>query len=152
MSRKGGKQRNKLQVENDRQQIVELYLKGFTQAQIAEALDLHQTMVSKELASIREKWQQVYLIDFNEKQGAMLEMIDDQEEKYIEGYERTGDIKFLIGIDRCIDMRIKIFGLYGRQMDVRTNRETVTFPEGDIEKQTPILMRVFNKNEDEGEG
>ena len=53
------------------------------------------------------------------------------------------------GIDRCIDMRIKLFGLYGRSRNVREVNETITFPEGDIEKQAEMLMSMFDKTGDD---
>jgi IS30 family transposase len=115
MSRKGGKQRNKFQVAFDRFRITELYLKGLTQTQIANQLDMHQTMVSKELAEIRRQWQDEYLGKFHLKQCYELGCLDEEEERQMRKFERSknsgdGDPVYLDSALRCIEKRLKIIG------------------------------------------
>ena len=56
----------KLQIEQRRQEVGGLYLKGSTQAQIARELGVAQSTVSVDLKAIRREWRDSRIRDFNE--------------------------------------------------------------------------------------
>jgi hypothetical protein len=176
MGRKPGPQRTRMIKANHMYQEAQMYLQGYSQAQIAKTLNVAVMTVNKDLAEVRERWVQSAIIDFTERTGAELEKIDKLEMEYIEGYERSkksritvikkrlpiyrekesgrlyvskegglidsagepveiagkkkervdeiiieesiktenrdGDPTWLNGIAHCIDMRLKLFGLY----------------------------------------
>jgi DNA-binding transcriptional regulator LsrR (DeoR family) len=116
MSRRGGKQRNKTQIEFDRKRIVELYLKGMNQTEVAHEIGMHQTMVSKELAAVRQRWVITYMKMFSRKVFEELEEVDRLEQQFQEKYEKSkrhgiGNINYLDGVLQCVAKRMKILGM-----------------------------------------
>lgn len=121
-------------------QLVEVkdrYLRGETQAGIGARLDLSQSQISRDLATIQRRWRESTLVDINEARQRELERIDTLEREYwqawiasrgeqqrstaskagdvsraqIVKYDSPGDPRFLAGVQWCVEQRCKILGL-----------------------------------------
>lgn len=129
--------RTKVQRENDLVLISELYLKGKTQAEIAEVLKLDQSQISYDLATLRTRWAAQTVYNLDQLKAQELEKIDTVERTYWQGWERSlqertktrqyvdkekakatieketavGDPRFLDGVLKCIERRCKILGI-----------------------------------------
>jgi hypothetical protein len=116
-----------------------MYLQGHLQAEIAAHLSVSQQQISYDLARIRDQWRESALIDFNEAKNRELERIDLLEREYWEQWEKSkeggvktkgqkkiggevvettvqaesglGDVKYLQGVQWCIERRCKILGV-----------------------------------------
>lgn len=129
-----------------RAKIAHLYRLGVLQIDIAKELEISETIVSRQLAAIRESWRKSAIIDFNEALGRELERIDWIELQACEGWEkskkdlvvmtryknrdgdtvdelkksnRDGDPRFLQQISWCSEQRARLLGLI-------TNKQQVT--------------------------
>lgn len=124
-----------------RMEVATLYLEGWRQSDLAERFGVNQSTISRDLAAIRQQWLESTLIDFNEAKARELARIDKLEREYWEQYEaskggrtvatvqeaaggkrqtvrketRTGDPRYLSGVQWCIEQRLRIFGLYAPQ-------------------------------------
>ena len=128
----------KHELELRRQQTSAMYLAQKTQAEIAAALGVSQTTVSKDLSLIRKRWQKSALVDMNEAKNRELARIDALEREYwlawqaskekqvtttakkkttggeeaiMTAREQTGDPRYLAGVQWCIERRSKILGI-----------------------------------------
>lgn len=73
--------------------VAKLYLEGKAQWEIAELVGSTQPTVSKDLAEIREQWQESYKEAFSEKVAVELAKIDKVEAAAWEGWYRScGDV------------------------------------------------------------
>jgi len=138
---KGKSPRTSIQIENDRVFIAEKYLQGWTQQKIADHLEIPQQCVSDELKTIRKRWLESSIRDFDEAKSRELARIDLLEKEAWEAWEKSklpkttkthkrgqtpkGDINeitdkveeregnkaFLDVIDRCILRRCTILGI-----------------------------------------
>ena len=79
--------RSPTQIEYDRKEIARRYLKGETQAAIAETLGLSQGMISYDLARIKEAWLESAIMDFNEMRSRELARIDVLEREYWQAWQ-----------------------------------------------------------------
>jgi len=174
----------------------EMYLRGFTQREIAAKLGISQKTVSLDLAELRERWVASTAVNFNEVMGAELAKIDEQERTYREQFEnemitkkvikqipvyknkkgesfidkdgklhleedlelvRTGEVvteesitiskgeaRWLEGIDRCIDKRCKIFGLY-RTVSQDGGGGITEIPAGNLKAQMALVLSIFDE-------
>jgi len=130
--------RTKFERENDLQRIAELYLKGWYQSAIAKEIGVAQPQIAYDLKEIRQRWRESSIRDFDEDRNQELERIDILEREYWSAWERSkeektrtrqtkhGDISsasveketllgnpaYLSGVERCIELRCKILGLY----------------------------------------
>ena len=133
--------RNKVQIERDRQRIVELYCQGVPQFKIAADVHLSSAMVSYDLRVIQKRWSQATSINLDEAKGRELTKIDNLERTYLDAWQRSlqgkesqesgkvelprgimtharlrkentfGEGAFLNGVQWCIEMRCKILQL-----------------------------------------
>lgn len=130
--------RSKVQREHDLARIAELYLKGYTQVQIAQELGLTQPIVSRDLTTLQERWIEQTTIDFDAAKGKELARLDALEREYWQAWRRSleqvtktrtkrnhmgdeaivvreetsGNPSFLAGVQGCIDQRCRLLGLY----------------------------------------
>lgn len=81
--------RSKSQRGRDRRLIASLYLKGEYQADIAAAVGISQSAVSKELTRLQDEWRQSSLIDINEAKARELAKIDTLELEYWAAWKRS---------------------------------------------------------------
>jgi hypothetical protein len=133
--------RSKDEREVHRVEIAQLYLKGNTQAAIAEKLDISQQQVSYDLKVIRKRWLESSVRDFDELKSNELAKIDLLEAEAWKAWERSigtkkivskkkgvngkgpidetttrveelaGNPAFLTAVNNCIDRRCRILGL-----------------------------------------
>ncbi|MCC6457266.1 MAG: hypothetical protein IT328_20095 [Caldilineaceae bacterium] len=130
--------RSKVQREYDLTRIAELYLTGHTQAEIANVIGLTQQIVSRDLATIQQRWEEQSTIALDAAKRRELARIDELERTYWEAWRRSleqvtktktkrnhmgdeaivireetsGNPAFLAGVQNCIDQRCKLLGLY----------------------------------------
>jgi hypothetical protein len=142
MSTKGKRQRSPFQILEDRQMIAHLYLTGKKQWEIGLEMNLTQARISQELKIVRKAWLDSSIRDFDKAKAEELAKIDRLEVEYWDAWKRScetrekhitttrtnergdesgarverenlyGDPRFLQGVERCIEQRCKIFGLY----------------------------------------
>lgn len=197
MGRKTEPERGGLLKINHQAKIAEMYLRGYTQVQIAQELDISQPTVSNDLAAIRDRWRQAALVNFNEREQAELEKIDALEREYLKGYieskekrviktkkkvprvvdeegnmqvntdgeletninhrieyvtaekiireeEKVGDPRWLEGIQRCIDQRCKVLGLYRTTPSTSGQGDTgETGPT--VKSRVTLLLGIFEQ-------
>ena len=138
---RGRRGRSQDQIRKDRAEIARLYLERKTQAEIGERLGLSRQQIAYELKAVRAEWLQSSLMDFNTRKAEELARIDALEREYLAAWEaskrahetttteqttrgdgervraairkedQTGDPRYLVGVQWCIDRRCKIFGL-----------------------------------------
>lgn len=122
-------------------EIASRYLKGETQAAIANALGINQSTVSRDLAALRMVWRESATRDFDELVAEQLAKIDALEAEYWQAWQRSvttketirnesgenakgpwtksatsrevliGESSYLVGVERCIAARCKLLGL-----------------------------------------
>lgn len=88
--------RTPFQVERDRLEIAQMYLRGKTQHEIAQALIspdrgyiLSQQMISYDLKVIQAQWQKSTLVNIDEVKGRELARIDTLELEYWQAWQRS---------------------------------------------------------------
>ncbi len=116
-----GPKRNKEQQARDRAEIARLYLSGTLQVNIAAEIGVSQQQISYDLKIIRQQWLDSALRDFDEARSRELAKIDNLEITYWQAWQRVegqtrvgpqlGDLRFLQGVQWCIDRRCKLLGL-----------------------------------------
>ena len=125
-----------------RRDVALRYLKGDTQHEIAQAVGVNQSTISRDLKALREEWLAAAVEAVAQAKGRELARIDalereywaawqrsmepqrEQTQKAVEGglqgrkeqskvvKERVGDARYLAGVQWCIDQRCKILGLF----------------------------------------
>lgn len=133
--------RNKAQIAKHREIIASLYLKRYSQQEIADHLGINQATVSRDLAVLQAEWKQAALHSLDEAKAKELAKIDELEREYwlewraskvekqstlteqvdggkggrrkaqIRKEERLGNAAYLTGVQWCIDKRCKLLGL-----------------------------------------
>ena len=114
-----------------------MYLQGFNQVEIAEALDVSQATISSDIKSAREEWRTARTKKVDRMMNRELARIDHLARIYWDAWERSigevvtvtekvgtngversekteqkvGDRGFLDGVAKCIDMRTKLLGV-----------------------------------------
>ena len=134
-----GRRRDAAEIARDRRRAADLYLQGWLQADIAADLGVDPSTVSRDLKALQAGWLESALIDFNEAKAQELAKVDRLEREYWEAWVRSredaetirqegnpkadptkvvktskgqvGDVKFLNGVQWCIDKRCKIMGI-----------------------------------------
>ena len=182
----GAEERGGIVKENHRYRIAELYLRGWTQTEIATELEISQATVNGDLSKIRERWRSSALVMFNERESAELEKIDALEAMYVEGFRRSlekkrikttrsvpvpdketgkvdtknlsfiaveeslreelsvGDARWLEGINKCIDQRCRILGLY-RTTPASAGSGDSTETGQSVKGRVSILLAIFEQ-------
>lgn len=89
------KKRTRGEREHDLVLVSRLYLQGHSHQAIAEMLnikrpyELSRSQISRDIDTIHKRWQQAYLLDFNEAQVRELARLDHLEAEYWRAYERS---------------------------------------------------------------
>lgn len=120
--------------------IAAQYLRGATQADIAAALGIDRSTVSRDLAAVRAQWLAASVRDFDAQRAEELAKIDAVEREFWAAYERSkvtkeitltekrdgerastharvqreprdGSAVYLDGVLRCIERRCRLLGL-----------------------------------------
>ena len=136
-----GIKRTKTQRARDHKRIADLYLRGWTQMDIAEELETSNATICRDLKTLHAAWLKSSLEDYDEAKGRELAKIDKLEFEYWLAWERSyqnkevgtrktvstgelerreaikreerqfGDPRFLTGIQWCINKRCEVLGL-----------------------------------------
>ena len=162
----------KVRIEQRRQQLADLYVKGSTQSQIALQLGVAQSTVSADLKAIRREWRDSRIRDFDEAVAIELRKLDNLEREAWSAWERTqqpaestkvtqdgsgkkaektvkqqqGNPRFLEQVHRCIVGRRTLLGL-----DAPT-RIAPTSPDGKESYHTHVMAELMRLAEDTTEG
>jgi hypothetical protein len=83
------KSRSPLERERDLRETAGLYLRGLTQHEIAQRLNVSRRQISYDLKVLLRRWQESALADFNAKKAAELARVDELERTYWEAWERS---------------------------------------------------------------
>jgi len=83
------KSRSPLERERDLRETAALYLRGLTQHEIAQRLNISRQQISYDLKVLLRRWQESALADFNAKKAAELARVDELERTYWEAWERS---------------------------------------------------------------
>lgn len=133
------KKRTKFEREDHLRIISAMYLAGQLQRDIAEQLGITQQQVSYDLREIRQQWRETTTINMDEALNQELSRIDGLEVEYwdawraskkrsekarqsvgekqkilsatVERETQTGEPRFLLGVQWCIEQRCKLLGL-----------------------------------------
>lgn len=81
--------RTEFERERDLHLTTQLYLKGKTQAEIAEELNVSREQIKYDLAIIQKRWRTDTTINLDEAKQKELARIDNLERTYWEAWERT---------------------------------------------------------------
>ena len=86
--------RTRLQRKQDRTKIVDMYIKGYYQSQIAEEIGVCQQEISAELKMIQKKWQELTTMALDEyKAKDLVVLILHFLEKVLDSHTCKGKIK-----------------------------------------------------------
>ena len=133
--------RTRIQQERDRVRTSELYLKGWSQSQIAAEIGVTQAMISRNLQICRDEWKEITAMHIDDHKAKELAKIDALEQTYWDAWQRSkddvetrssrmvgegeessptklerivktenqsGNEKYLIGVQWCINKRCEI--------------------------------------------
>ncbi len=129
--------RKKTEMENRRQRVSELYLRGSYQADIAVELGVDQATISRDLAELRKEWLERSINHIDQKKAIELAKLDRLEVTYWDAWEhskldaeteitkstpnghvhevrregQSGNPAFLAGVMSCINKRCELLGL-----------------------------------------
>lgn len=113
MARPTGDKDHRTTAERDahRQRIAELYLRQWSQLDIANELKISQPTVSRDLAAVQKQWRESAVLDMNEAKQRELARIDTLEREYWQAWEASKkDI---------VTTRQKGIKIEGREVDVK---------------------------------
>ncbi len=160
-----GPKRSRDQRDQDLVVIAELYLKGKSQAEIAGNIGqirdytLSQQQISGDLRTIRKRWLESSIRDFDAQRAQELAKIDYLELTYWDSWEQsTKDSvnapKFLAGVQWCINKRCEVLGLNApakvAPTDPSGRRPYVLTESERIEKLTALLGQAMERAKAEG--
>jgi hypothetical protein len=83
------KSRSPLERERDLRRTAALYLRGLTQGEIAQRLNVSRQQIGYDLKVLQRRWRESALADFNAKKAAELAKVDELERTYWEAWERS---------------------------------------------------------------
>ena len=133
--------RQPFEIERDRAAITQSYLRGVTQANIAEQLGLSRQQIGYDLGKIQEGWRTQTALDLDHHKAQQLAKLDELERTHWQAWEESkqdkevktaktynhgngsgtectlrkegqvGSQSFLDGVLKCIQQRCRILGL-----------------------------------------
>jgi hypothetical protein len=83
------KTRTPLERERDLRETAALYLRGLTQGEIAQRLNVSRQQISYDLKVLQRRWQESALADCDAKRASALARVDELERTYWEAWERS---------------------------------------------------------------
>ena len=81
--------RTPVERERDLRELAALYLRGLTQFEIAQRLNVSRQQIGYDLKVLQRRWQESALADFSAKKAAELARVDELERTYWEAWERS---------------------------------------------------------------
>lgn len=120
------RRRKAIDIAQRRQAVAGRYLHGATQWEIANALEVTQSCVSKDLKAIQAEWLASSVRDFDAIKAEQLAKVDSIEREHwaawerskrpdAEGNQRDGDPRFLDGVLKCVTKRCEMLGVLQRE-------------------------------------
>ncbi len=122
--------RGRLQIEEDRAKTAKMFLNHYTQEEIAKKLGITNVQVSIDMKIIRKRWVEEQLTHYGEAMAVEIMKLNALESVFARAWDKsklpsisyaadgsiietesTGDIRFLQGIERCIEKRCRLLGL-----------------------------------------
>jgi hypothetical protein len=85
--------RTAVQREHDLRRIAELYLQGFTQAEIGQQLGVCRQQISYDLRVLQKRWREAALCDFDEKKAQELAKVDEVERAYWQAWHDSRRVR-----------------------------------------------------------
>ena len=138
-SHKLGPNRTETQRQLDRATAVRLVLRGIPQYEIAAQLGITPSQVSRDLARVRQQWQEQATMDLDRSKAVELAKLNQLEQTYWEAYELDPHSSLLDGVLKCIDRRCKLLGLDApAKIEARTLNFTIEFDTPAYDYQAPI--------------
>ena len=165
--------KKKLKAAARRPQVATLYLKGWSQGDLAAEFNVNQSTISRDLEKIQQGWLKAAKASFDAVKAKELARIDRLEREYWEQYEaskkpfkkvvtkgkgkgdakqpttlekttvvedRLGDSRYLVGIQWCVEQRLRIFGVY----EETKIRVTHTWRDKVPEEKRPLIDDFFS--------
>ena len=83
------KSRGPVQRERDLRETAALYLRGLSQAEIAQRLQVSRQQIGYDLKLLQRRWQESALADFHTKKASELAKVDEVERTYWEAWQRS---------------------------------------------------------------
>jgi hypothetical protein len=83
------KMRKPLEREHDLRETAALYLRGLTQMEIAQRLNVSRQQIGYDLKLLHQRWRESALADFDAKKAAELAKMDELERTYWVAWERS---------------------------------------------------------------
>lgn len=121
--------RSPIQRERDKTTIIELTLKGWTQRQIADHLEVDAAIINRELKKIKEEWRKEKLEDADLHIKQELRRLSMLEAEYWRGWERSQGNKESVFSERLATGRDDLGQAIGR-IKTATRTETLI---GDVQ-------------------
>lgn len=81
--------RTPFQIENDRQKVTSLYIRGKTQADIAQEIGVSREQIAYDLKVIQQRWRQDTARDLDADKARELAKIDELERTYWQAWESS---------------------------------------------------------------
>jgi len=88
-----GRVRKKGERARDRKRTGELYLRGWTQAEIAEELNMSIATICRDIARLHDAWLESSLVDYDEAKAKELAKVDQLEYEYWDAWLRSCENK-----------------------------------------------------------
>lgn len=102
---------NRLAIENRRSEVASLYLCRYSMRQIAKALNVDVSTISRDISEIRRKWHEESVMDVKERVALETARLDNLEAEAWRSWQTEKDPRFLAEVNKVITQRCKIFGL-----------------------------------------
>jgi transcriptional regulator with XRE-family HTH domain len=87
------KTRTPLERERDLRETAALYLRGLSQDEIAQRLNVSRQQIGYDLKVLHRRWQESALADFGAKKAAELAKVDELERSYWEAWQRSCQLR-----------------------------------------------------------
>ena len=99
---KTGPKRSRVQRDLDRQTVAQLTLKGWSQMQIAQHLEVNHSTVSRDLAVIRKEWKESAVRDFDVDRQQELQRLALAEKEFWQAWERSQEGKEISSLEKLV--------------------------------------------------
>lgn len=150
--------RPKIQQQSNKAEVARLYLEGWTQAEIAQYLEIDQSTVSRDLKKLREEWAKSAQVDIAEERGQTLAAIAQVKREYWQAWrkskeerqtslteelqnatggrvrqstkveQKSGDYAALAGLLKCEELRAKTLNLFDHESHPVSSGEAINSP------------------------
>lgn len=106
-----GELRSQALRDKHRAEVAEMTLKGKTQYEIAEALNVSVGTVSRDLAWAKAEWREQAQAAVAEQKAVEVAKVNVLERVHWDAWDKTNDVRHLAGVMDCIKRRGEIYGI-----------------------------------------